>query len=307
MLNLGSVITAMITPFDEFGDVDLKKAARLAFKLYTEGSDSILVAGTTGESSSLTRDEKFKLLETVINESNGQFPVIAGTGTYNTESSLKQTLLAEKMGADAVLLVAPYYNKPPQEGLYLHFASIAEKCSIPIILYNIPGRTGVNIANSTVEKLRLNFPHIAAIKDAAGNMDQTSELSMIMQENGHTGKGFKIFSGDDSLTLPMLTCGASGVISVASHIASRQISNMIKAYFAGNISEASRLHLELFPLFKGLFETTNPILVKEAVTITWENVGTPRSPLVKATEVQRQKLHDLLSSKNIIRSEVLTA
>lgn len=298
MINLGEVITAMITPFYENGDVDYLKARKLSKKLSKEGSDSILVSGTTGESPALSNDEKLKLLEAIVEESNGLFPVMAGTGTNNTDSSVKQSIDAVKAGADALLLVVPYYNKPPQEGMYRHFASIAEKCDVPLVLYNIPGRTGVNMANTTIERLRRDFPHIAAVKDAAGNIEQTSDLMRLMTLEGHIERGFKIYSGDDSLTLPMLSCGASGVISVASHIVGKQIKDMITKFFKGKIAEALKIHLELLPVFKGLFETTNPILVKEAVSLLWEDMGGVRLPLVPADENQKKRIKEIVSELN---------
>ena len=301
MAKLGEVITAMITPFDANGDVNYFKAKRLSRKLIEEGSDSILVSGTTGESPALSSGEKLKLLASILEESNGDFPVIAGTGSNNTVSSIKQSIEAVKIGANALLLVVPYYNKPPQEGMYRHFSEIAEKCDAPIILYNIPGRTGVNLSNKVVERLRHNFPHIVAIKDATGNLEQVSDLMRIMTLEGHVGKGFEIYSGDDSLTLPMLSCGASGVISVASHIAGRQIKDMVSKFFKGDNSGALKIHLELLPLFKALFETTNPILVKEAVTLLWEDMGSVRLPLIPANEEQKKRLKEVLQVQFIER------
>ncbi len=292
MKKFGHVITAMVTPFDKHGKLDSAKGAELALKLYEEGSSAILVCGTTGESPTLTQDEQTELLRAVKNAAKDRFPVIAGTGTNDTKTTVEKSKRAIDEGADALLLVAPYYNKPPQEGLYRHFAKIAEECQIPIILYNIPGRTGVNISNETIKKLHSDFPHICAVKDAVGNLDQTSALSEMM--NITENKTFEIYSGDDSLTLPMIACGASGVISVASHIAGVKINAMIEEFLKGRVKEALQLHLKLLPLFKVLFETTNPIPVKAALKITGFNAGETRLPLTGADESLIEKLREII-------------
>ncbi len=296
MKDLKNVVTAMVTPFTTNGEVDYDKYQNLCKKLINEGSDSLLVAGTTGESPTLTQDEKMKLLETAIIASEGKVPIMMGTGSNNTSSTVKASIDAVRAGADALLLVAPYYNKPPQEGLFRHFAAVAEKCSVSIMIYNIPGRTGINIPVSVLERLHKEFPHVNSLKDAAGNVDQTSDTARTM--SGHPN--FKIYSGDDSLTLPMLSVGACGVVSVASHIAGIRINKMITLYKEGKVKEAAKIHLELLPLFKGLFETTNPILVKEALNLSWEQVGGLRLPLIPATKEQRERLSLLLSQTGVI-------
>jgi 4-hydroxy-tetrahydrodipicolinate synthase len=316
MKELGEVITAIVTPFDDRLEIDYGKAAALAEKLVSEGSDGIVVAGTTGESPTLTKDEKLKLFRTVKERLGGKGSVIAGTGSYCTKSTVELSRAAQEIGVDALLVVAPYYNKPPQEGLYEHFSQVAKAVTIPIILYNIPGRTGVNISTETLERLRGDHPNIVAVKDATGSLDQCSEVSLRLRavsgasslvsaahggsQNAHNpGAGFRIYSGDDSLTLPMLACGGAGVISVTSHIAGKRMKDMIMSFFRGEIQEAKRLHLELFPLFKGLFATTSPILIKEALDITGFNVGGLRPPLVRATKDQREKLAKIMKETGV--------
>lgn len=292
MLNAGSVMTAMITPFDENLNVDFRKAADLASQLVQEGSDSIVVAGTTGESPTLSKKEKLRLIEAVKENTGDRFPLIAGTGSYDTKETVELTVEAHQAGADGFLVVAPYYNKPPQSALYRHFAMIAEKTEKPIILYNIPGRTGVNISNEIVEKLAKDYPHICAMKDAAGNLEQTTDLAIRTNavQNSGIKPGFRIYSGDDSMTLPMLACGATGVVSVASHVAAGKIKAMVQSFFEGKTDEAVAFHRQLFPLFKGLFATTNPILVKEALRLRGIETGGLRPPLWKAQEEEIEAL-----------------
>ncbi|MDQ7822424.1 MAG: 4-hydroxy-tetrahydrodipicolinate synthase [Candidatus Eremiobacteraeota bacterium] len=306
MRYLGEVITAMVTPFDRKLDVDYKKAAKLAKKLISEGSDSLVVAGTTGESPTLTKEEKLRLFSAVKEAVGGKAPVIAGTGSYCTKTTVELSRDAEKCGIDAILVVAPYYNKPPQEGLYEHYARVAESVKVPVIIYNIPGRTGVNISNEVIVRLHKKFPHVMAVKDAAGNLDQLSELALRTKAAAGPGKAvakkgeFRIYSGDDSLTLPMLSCGASGVVSVASHLAGKRIKKMIGSFFKGDVEEAKKIHWELFPLFKGLFVTTNPILLKEALALTGFDAGGLRPPLLPATKEQRENLARILKEARVL-------
>lgn len=282
------IITAMITTFKPDGTPDYDKFRRLAKKLLRERSDALLVAGTTGESPTLSDTEKIKLLETLKQDPEIKAPLIMGAGTNSTEKTLIASQNSIKAGADAILLVAPYYNKPPQEGLYRHFATVAEKCDIPIMLYNIPGRTNVNISSEVIERLHKDFPHIKYVKDAVGNIDQTSELAARMSKY----PDFKIYSGDDSMTLPMLACGAVGVVSVASHIIGREMGDMIDAFYAGNNKFARELHFKLYPIFKALFAVTNPILIKDALKSLWEDPGDVKLPLVPANEAQHEKLFE---------------
>ncbi len=281
MVEFGHVITAMVTPFDEGLNVDYTRAADLARRLVEEGSDSLVVAGTTGESPTLSDEEKVRLFRTVKEAVGEKAKVIAGTGTYDTRHSIHLSKEAEKAGVDGLLLVVPYYNKPSQEGLYKHFRAIAEETRLPAILYNIPGRTGVNMLPETVARLA-EVSNIVGIKEASGNLDQVSEIRR------RTPKEFLIYSGDDSLTLPILAVGGIGVISVASHLAGRQIQEMIRSFLGGDIQRALDLHLRLLPLFKAMFVTTNPAPVKAALALAGFPVGGLRPPLVEVTEKERE-------------------
>ncbi|MBO8137030.1 MAG: 4-hydroxy-tetrahydrodipicolinate synthase [Desulfotomaculum sp.] len=293
-VDFGRVLTAMVTPFDNDLQVDIPKAKKLARYLVENGSDGLVVCGTTGESPTLNKEEKLKLFEAVVEEVGGEAVVIAGTGSYNTAESISLTQAAEKTGVDGIMLVAPYYNKPSQEGLYQHFKTIASSTKLPIMLYNIPGRTGINVLPDTVVRLAEDTNNIVAIKEAAGSMDQVSELRNRLPEN------FAIYSGDDSLTLPILALGGKGVVSVASHIIGSRIQEMVEAFAKGNVSVAARLHTELFPIFKGMFITTNPVAVKTALNLKGINVGGVRLPLQNISENDKEKLRTLLLEKNLL-------
>ncbi|GAB6180716.1 4-hydroxy-tetrahydrodipicolinate synthase [Desulfotomaculum defluvii] len=284
--DFGRVLTAMVTPFNPDSSVNYTQAKKLARYLVENGSDGLVVSGTTGESPTLTKDEKIELFKAVVEEVGGKAAVIAGTGSYDTTGSIALTKEAEKVGCDGVMLVAPYYNKPSQEGLYRHFRTLAESTSLPIILYNIPGRTGINVLPATVLRLAEDVPNIVAIKEAAGSIDQVSELRRILPED------FVIYSGDDSMTLPMLALGCQGIISVAAHVAGKKIQEMIDAFTSGNTTLAANLHKELYPLFKGLFITSNPVPVKAALILKGLAVGGVRLPLVEATtnEIESVKI-----------------
>jgi 4-hydroxy-tetrahydrodipicolinate synthase len=289
----GRVLTAMVTPFDKNLNVDYDKAAALAERLVKSGSDGLVVAGTTGESPTLSKEEKLQLFKVVVNAVGGKASVIAGTGSYSTRDSIELTREAEKKGVDGLMLVAPYYNKPPQEGLYEHFKSIAENTMLPIIVYNVPGRTSVNILPDTVRRLA-QVKNIVAIKEASGDLNQVSEIRML------TPGDFLIYSGDDSMTLPILSIGGTGVISVASHVAGQGIKAMMDAYFSGNVRRASELHLKLFPIFKGLFLTTNPIPVKAALRLAGFDAGSVRQPLVDLSQNGIDRLKELMENAGIL-------
>lgn len=294
MADFGRVLTAMVTPFDKDGSLNLVQAKKLARYLVENGSDGLVVAGTTGESPTLTKEEKIALFEAVVEEVGGKATVIAGTGSYSTADSIALTRAAEKAGADGVMLVAPYYNKPSQEGLYRHFRAVAENTSLPVMLYNIPGRTAVNILPATVARLAKDVPNIKAIKEASGSLDQVSELRRILPDD------FAIYSGDDALTLPVLAVGGKGVVSVVAHIAGKRLQEMINAYASGNVTLAAKIHKELFPLIKGMFITTNPVPVKAALNLLGMNVGVPRLPLVEATAEEKEKLSQLLRDAGLL-------
>lgn len=287
MVRFGRLLTAMVTPFTAEGKVDYATAAVLAKRLVDNGSNGLVVAGTTGESPTLTVDEKLRLFSTVVEAVGGKATVIAGTGSYATSESIHLTKEAEKTGVDGVLLVAPYYNRPPQEGLYRHFKAIANATSLPVMVYNIPSRTGVNVTPDTMIRLA-EIENIVALKESAGNLAQASELAQKLPED------FAIYSGDDALTLPMMSLGAVGVISVASHVAGRKINAMIDAFVRGDVKVAHQIHNELLPLFNVLFLTTNPIMVKAAVNLMGIPAGGVRLPLVEATAAEKEKLKEVL-------------
>ncbi|WP_277866152.1 4-hydroxy-tetrahydrodipicolinate synthase [Candidatus Synechococcus calcipolaris] len=277
MTDFGRVITAMITPFNGEGAVDYDLAAKLALHLVDHGSDALVICGTTGESPTLTWDEEFQLFQVVHQAVAGRAKVIAGTGSNSTQEAIHATVKAAEMGLDGSLLVVPYYNKPPQEGLYQHFRAIAAAVpSFPLMLYNIPGRTGQNLSTEIVFRLA-EYGNIVAIKEASGQLDQVSALRQGLPET------FRIYSGDDSLTLSLLAVGGYGVVSVASHLVGDELQQMIRAFCQGDVAKATHLHLKLFDLFKVLFVTTNPIPVKAALNLQGWPVGTPRLPLTAAT------------------------
>jgi 4-hydroxy-tetrahydrodipicolinate synthase len=273
----------MATPFAADGAVDFNRAAQLARRLVETGTDSLVVAGTTGESPTLTDEEKIRLFATVKEAIGGRGAVLAGAGTYDTAHSVHLSREAKRVGADGLLLVVPYYNRPSQEGLYKHFRTIAESVDLPVMLYNIPGRTGTNMPPETIARLS-EVPNIVAVKEAAGSLDQVSDIRR------RTPEEFAIYSGDDSLTLPFLSVGAVGVVSVASHLVGQEIGQMIDAYNAGWVGEARRIHLRLLPLFKALFIAPNPVPLKAAMAFSGFPIGEPRLPLVAATETERSQI-----------------
>jgi 4-hydroxy-tetrahydrodipicolinate synthase len=279
MKDFGRVLTAMVTPFNSEGKVDLARAQALAAHLVRNGSDGLVVSGTTGESPTLTTEEKLQLFKAVKEAVGDKASVIAGTGSNNTLASIELTRNAEKQGVDGVMLVVPYYNKPTQEGMYQHFKAVAEKTDLPVILYNVPGRTSANLLPSTVNRLS-QIENVIAIKEASGDLDQVSELMRVIPNE------FIVYSGDDSLTLPMLALGAHGVISVVAHVAGREIQEMIRAFVTGDAQTARKMHLMLFPLIKAMFVTSNPVPIKAALNLQGHQVGAPRLPLVEASSAE---------------------
>jgi 4-hydroxy-tetrahydrodipicolinate synthase len=294
LTDFGRLITAMVTPFDDKLAVDYNQARVVARHLIETGSDSIVVAGTTGESPTLTKEEKLELFRVVVNEVGSRTKVIAGTGSNSTAESAALTREAEKTGVHGVMLVAPYYNKPPQEGLYRHFKTIAGSTSLPVMLYNVPGRTVTNLMPATVARLA-EIDNIFSLKEACGNLDQISELRMTLPDD------FIIYSGDDSLTLPMLSLGCYGVVSVVGHVVGRQIQEMISAFAAGDHKLAWELHLKLFPVFKALFVTTSPVPVKAAMNMTGINVGGLRLPLMEADEKETGVIAEALKVVGVLK------
>lgn len=292
-IDFGRLLTAMVTPLDKDLSVNYDQAKKLARYLVDTGSEGVVVAGTTGESPTLTKEEKVELFKVIVEEVGGKATVIAGTGGNNTADSVALTRAAEKAGVDGVMLVGPYYNKPSQEGLYRHFKTVAESTDLPVMLYNIPGRTAVNILPDTVSRLA-GVENIVAIKEASGSLDQVSELRRILPDN------FALYSGDDSMTLPLLALGGKGVISVAAHLVGSKMKDMINAFTSGNITMATKLHLELFPVFKAMFVTTNPVPVKAALNMTGWQVGEPRLPLVEATDEEKDTIKSVLAEQGIL-------
>ena len=284
----------MITPFGADGSVSYAEAERLASHLVAQGSDGLVVCGTTGESPTLTWEEEHELFRVVKQTVGDRAAVIAGTGSNCTREAIAATEKAAALGLDGSLQVVPYYNKPPQEGLYEHFRAIAAACpSLPLMLYNIPGRTGQSLAPETVARLA-EVPGIAAIKAASGSVEEVSQLRQLVPDS------FDIYSGDDTLTLPMLAVGAQGVVSVASHLVGPQLQQMIQAFEAGRVREAQTIHQQLYPLFKALFVTTNPIPVKAALALQGWQVGSLRLPLVPASNSVIEPLRQQLQALHLI-------
>lgn len=288
MALFGRIATAMVTPFDNKGHVDFAKVTKLVNYLIENGTDSLVVSGTTGESPTLTKEEKVALFKHVVKTADKRVPVIAGTGNYDTYSSIELTKKAEEAGVDAIMLVAPYYNKPNQEGLYQHFKAIAESTPLPVMLYNIPGRSVVNILPETVIRLS-KIPNIVAVKEASGNLNNMTKII------ANTDDDFLLYSGDDSMTLPVLSIGGAGVISVSSHVIGLEMQEMVQAFLAGNYQEAAKLHQELLPIMEGLFKAPNPVPVKTALQLKGIDVGSVRLPLVPLSEQERLDLIKVLN------------
>ena len=301
----GRVLTAMITPFLPSGEVNYPVAEKFANHLVDNGTDTVVVCGTTGESPALTWDEEYELFKVVKGAVGDRAKILAGTGSNSTEEAIEATKKADKLGLDGSLQVVPYYNKPPQAGLKGHFEAIARAVpDLPIMLYNVPGRTSCNLLPETVVELS-RIPNIVAVKEASGNLDQVSEISRCCNEKGSASSEdsyFEIYSGDDSLTLPMLSVGAVGVVSVASHLVGNKLQQMVKAFEAGKVHEATALHLELFPLFKALFSVTSPIPLKVALTLQGWQVGNCRLPLCEGSPELQQKMEKTLTQMNLLKT-----
>ena len=293
MRNFGRVLTAMVTPFNEDLSVNYKAAAELAQYLVAHGNDGLVVAGSTGESATLSCEEKLKLFAAVLEAVGDKAAVIAGTGSNDTLASIRFTQEAEKLGVHGAMLVGPYYNKPPQEGFYQHFKMIAESTALPLIVYNVPGRTASSILPPTIARLS-EIPNIVAVKEASGSLDQVSEIVRTAKP------GFLVYSGDDGLTLPILSVGGCGIISVAGHIVADRMQKMIAAYLAGDVKQAQKLHIELMPFFKVIFVTTNPIPIKKAVNLIGMNAGPLRPPLIPPTEAESAQLKKVMQEIGVV-------
>jgi 4-hydroxy-tetrahydrodipicolinate synthase len=282
-MNFGSISTAMVTPFDSKGNVDFTRTTKLVNHLIENGSESLVVAGTTGESPTLTTEEKIALFKHVVKAVNGRVPVIAGTGSNNTKASIDLSKKAEEAGVDAIMIVAPYYNKPSQEGIVAHYQAIANAVSLPIMAYNIPGRSVISFSVDTVLRLA-EIPNITALKDAGGNLDAMSEIIE------KTPEDFLLYSGDDGLTLPSLAIGSAGIVSVASHVIGNEMQAMINAFKKGENQEAARIHRKLLPIMNELFKAPSPAPVKTALQLKGLDVGGVRLPLLPLNQTERTSL-----------------
>ncbi len=276
----GRVLTAMVTPFDAGGRLDEEAIPALVDYLFDQGSDGLVVCGTTGEAPTLSFHEKRRCFELVRDAAKGRGDVLAGTGTNDTHDAVELSRMAEEVGVDGLLVVTPYYNKPSQEGLYRHFRTVAEAVSLPVMLYNVPGRTSVNLEASTVLRLARDVPNIVAVKEASGNLLQATDIVAGAPD------GFVLYSGEDGLTLPLLAVGAYGVVSVTSHLVGPGIQAMFAAFLSGNHAEAARLHARMLPVVRACFQPTtpSPVPLKAALNRLGIEVGPPRLPLVEATE-----------------------
>jgi 4-hydroxy-tetrahydrodipicolinate synthase len=290
----GRMITAMVTPFNDDLSLDLKRAEQLADRILSQGSNGIVVCGTTGESPTVFYDQKMELFRTVIDAVGGRGPVIANAGDNCTDDSIDFAQKVAKLGVDAIMAVVPYYNKPPQEGLYRHFKAIADSVDVPVIIYNIPGRCVINAEPSTILRIAHECENVVAVKQANPDLSQTAAILSDAPD------GFEVFAGDDELTLPMMGLGGTGVISVVSHVAGPRFREMIDAQVAGDHTRALRIHLELLPLMKGLFMTANPIMVKKALELQGFPVGGVRLPLVDSTDEQTAELERIMRHVGVL-------
>ncbi len=289
----GRLVTAMITPFKEDLSLDIERAKELADRLIGDGTDTVLVGGTTGESPTLTHEEKLSLYDAVIQHLKGRAKVMCGTGTNNTADSVSFSKEVEELKPDALLVVSPYYNKPPQDGLYRHFKAIASAVSIPIMIYNIPGRCGVNILPETMTKIA-DVENIVALKEAAGSVEQCALMVKATPED------FLIYSGDDGLTIPFMSVGAVGVVSVLGNIYGKRLKDAMLSFLDGDVKRASEEHRALLPLIHGLFLTANPIPVKAMIRLMGFDCGGVRLPLVDPDEALLGRLKKILTDLGLI-------
>ncbi|WP_337020200.1 4-hydroxy-tetrahydrodipicolinate synthase [Oceanobacillus massiliensis] len=287
-MNFGNVLTAMVTPFNEALEIDFEATGRLVDYLIANGSDGLVVAGTTGESPTLSHNEKLELFEFVVKVADGRIPIIAGTGSNNTRASIELTKEAEATGVDAIMLVSPYYNKPSQEGMYQHFRSIAESTELPVMLYNIPGRSVVNLEPETIVRLS-EIKNIVSVKEASGDLNRTTEII------SRTTDDFSVYSGEDSLTLPSLAIGGTGIISVASHIIGNEMQEMMEQYKKGKPDNAAAIHHQLLPVMQALFAAPSPAPVKEALNRLGVDVGGVRLPLIPLSDAERESLYNVIA------------
>ena len=286
-MNFGNVLTAMVTPFNADGSIDFEITTELIEHLIDTDTDGIVVAGTTGESPTLAEEEKIALFKHVVTVVDRRIPVIAGTGNNNTADSIILTKEAEDCGVDGIMLVTPYYSRPNQQGLYEHFAAIAKETTLPIMLYNIPGRSSVNMTSETTIRLS-EIDNIVSTKEASGDLD---EISRIIE---YTKDDFMVYSGDDSMTLPILAIGGDGVVSVASHVIGNEMSEIVSAFKNGETKKAADIHRRILPKIKGLFKAPSPAPVKAALNLSGINVGGLRLPLVALSKEEEEELKLIL-------------
>lgn len=292
----GRLLTAMVTPFNADGSVNYAAGADFADWLLANGSDGLVVEGSTGEAATMDMDEKIKFMQTIVARVNGRAKIVAGAGTNCTASTIDLVKKMEACGVDGVLVVGPYYNKPTQEGYYQHFAAVAKATKLPIIVYNVPGRTGGNIAPETFARLAADFSNIVAIKEAAGNVAQTAELYRVLPED------FSIYSGDDGLILPFMSVGACGLISVLANVNGNLLQQLMQAYSEGRVKDAADLNKVMVPLAKAMFIESNPIPIKAAVTkVTGIEAGAPRLPLTPISAAAEAKLDAALKAAGMIK------
>lgn len=292
----GRLLTAMVTPFNADGSVNYAAGADFADWLLANGSDGLVVEGSTGEAATMDMDEKIKFMQTIVARVNGRAKIVAGAGTNCTASTIDLVKKMEACGVDGVLVVGPYYNKPTQEGYYQHFAAVAKATKLPIIVYNVPGRTGGNIAPETVARLAADFSNIVAIKEAAGNVAQTAELYRVLPED------FSIYSGDDGLILPFMSVGACGLISVLANVNGNLLQQLMQAYSEGRVKDAADLNKVMVPLAKAMFIESNPIPIKAAVTkVAGIEAGAPRLPLTPISAAAEAKLDAALKAAGMIK------
>ncbi|MFB5661752.1 4-hydroxy-tetrahydrodipicolinate synthase [Alteribacillus sp. HJP-4] len=289
-MNYGRISTAMVTPFDQQGEVDYTQVTKLVNHLISNGSDSLVIAGTTGESPTLSKEEKLMLFDHVVKTVNGRVPVIAGTGCNNTRDSVELTKKAEQTGVDAIMLVTPYYSKPSQEGMYRHFKSIAASTRLPVMLYNIPGRSAAGLTPETIIRLSA-VENITSVKEASGDLDA---MAFIIE---NTSENFFLYSGDDSLTLPVLSIGGMGIVSVSAHIIGNEMQDMIQAFTSGHPQYAAKRHRELLPIMKSMFAAPSPAPVKAALEIQGIISGDVRLPMIRLNEEETAILHTALHPK----------
>lgn len=285
---------ALVTPFKKDGSIDEAAYGRLVRMHLKSGTAGLVACGSTGEAATLTHEEYRRVIELTLAESQGEIPVMAGIGTNATAKAVELARECESLGADALLLLCPYYNKPTQEGIYQHFKAVAKNTTLPIVIYNIPGRCGVNMTPATIARIAKDFPNVIGVKEAAGSLDQVSEILNLAP------KGFVVLSGDDSLTLPMMAVGARGVVSVVANIAPKPTAQLVESFLKGDNEKAKKLHLKLFPLVKSLFIETNPIPVKAACELMGLCSGMPRLPMTPISDGAKATLKKELKNFGLL-------